>query len=123
MRMMERNMSTFYYMLYLGKKEILDDWDNATGEYESIYSDPMEMRANISPSKGESQVEVFGNLTNYEKTIVISDVNCPIDENTILFIDKGVEFEDGVPKYDYTVRRVGKSLNSISYAISKVEVS
>lgn len=50
--------------------------------------------------------------------------NCPIDENTLLFVDKEPEFgNDGNPLCDYRVRRVAKSLNSISYAISKVTVS
>ena len=42
----------------------------------------------------------------------------------MLFIDKKPQYdEDGKPLYDYQVRRVAKSLNSISYAVSKVTVS
>ena len=41
----------------------------------------------------------------------------------MLFIDKAPEFKDGKPTFDYTVRRVAKSLNAISYAVSKVKVS
>ena len=49
---------------------------------------------------------------------------CYLDENTVLFIDKEPEFDNaGKPIYDYTVRRVAKSLNFISYAVSKVKVS
>ena len=56
--------------------------------------------------------------------IVTDDLSCPIDENTVLFIDKEPEYDDnGNPLYDYIVKRVAKSLNSISYAVSKVTVS
>ena len=66
---------------------------------------------------------MFGNLESYDKVIITDDMDCPIDENTVLFIDKDPEFKDGKPTFDYTVRRVAKSLNTISYAVSKVKVS
>jgi hypothetical protein len=66
---------------------------------------------------------MFGNLESYDKVLVTDDMSCPIDENTVLFVDSKPGYNQGVPTYDYTVRRVAKSLNSISYAISKVKVS
>ena len=50
-------------------------------------------------------------------------MDCPIAEDTVLFVDKNPEYKDGKPLYDYIVKRVAKSLNSISIAISKVNVS
>ena len=51
-------------------------------------------------------------------------MTCPIDENTVLFVDKEPEYDaDGTPIYDYFVRRVAKSLNCISIAIAKVKTS
>ena len=82
------------------------------------------MRANVSAATGQSQVEQFGNLENYDKVVVTDDMTCPINENTVLFIDKEPAFDSqGKPLYDYTVKRVAKSLNSISIAVSKVKVS
>ena len=47
-----------------------------------------------------------------------------MDENTVLFIDKAPEYdEEGSPLYDYRVKRVATSINSISYAVEKVSVS
>ena len=67
---------------------------------------------------------MFGNLESYDKVLITDDMSCPIDENTVLFVDKEPEFsQEGVPLFDYRVRRVAKSLNNISYAISKVTVS
>lgn len=124
MRILERNKSTFYYLLYTGKTPVLDEDENETGEYDVGYGEPVEMRANVSAATGQSQVEQFGNLENYDKVIVTDDMTCPINENTVLFIDKEPSYDAlGKPQYDYTVKRVAKSLNSISIAVSKVKVS
>ena len=124
MRILERNKSTFYYLLYTRKTPVLDDEGYETGEQDVKYGEPVEMRANVSAATGQSQVEQFGNLENYDKVIVTDDMTCPINENTVLFIDKEPSYdEQGKPQFDYTVKRVAKSLNSISIAVSKVKVS
>ena len=124
MILLERNKSTLYYLLYGGKTHVLDDEGYETGEYDVTYGEPVEMRANVSAATGQSQVEQFGNLENYDKVIVTDDITCPINENTVLFIDKEPSYDSqGRPQYDYTVKRVAKSLNSISIAVSKVKVS
>lgn len=119
-----RNDSPFYYCLYADKIPIVDEYGNETGENQVAYADPVKMYANISPASGAAQTEQFGNLENYDKVIVTRDMDCPINENSVLFIDKEPEYSlDGDPMYDYTVRRVAKSLNSISIAVRKVNVS
>lgn len=123
MKTMERNKTAFWYMTYAGSAPVLDEYGNEIGT-EVTYNEPVMLRANISPATGSSQVEQFGSLAGYDKVIVTDDVNCPIDENSVLFIDKAVEFtDDGKPLYDYTVKRVARSLNSVSYAVTKVSVS
>ena len=138
MRCLKRNKQTFYYCLYDSASDIKDTNGNLTGEQKIAYHEAVEMQANISPATGQSNIEQFGNLENYDKVIVTADMNCPIDENTVLFIDKDPEYpiigqtQDTPPKpvydytqpiYDYVVRRVSKSLNSISIAVRKVTVS
>ena len=146
MKALKRNQKTFYYCLFSEKIPIIDEYGNETGESIVIYADPVPMKANISQATGQSNTEQFGNLENYDKVIVTDDLRCPIDENSVLFIDKEPEFTEGVtidyqqsdtlfgentatpvtvqtPVYDYTVRRVAKSLNSISIAVKKVSVS
>ena len=81
-------------------------------------------KANISPATGVSQVEQFGKELKYDKVIVLDDITCPIDENSVLFVDKQPEKDDdGNLLFDYIVKKVARSLNSVSIAISKVEVS
>lgn len=124
MKLMSINQRYFYYALLLRQDPIYDEWGNETGETKLVYANPVKMMANISAAGGASQVEQFGNLTGYSRVIVTSDMSCPIDENTVLFIDKEAEFsDDGTPVYNYVVKRVAKSLNSISYAVSEADVS
>ena len=123
MKTMERNKTAFWYMTYADRVPVTDEYGNEIGELVT-YNDPVMLRANISPATGSSQVEQFGSLAGYDKVIVTDDVSCPIDENSVLFIDKAVEItDDGKPLYDYTVKRVARSLNSVSYAVTKVSVS
>lgn len=124
MRCMERNKRTFWYCLYDHKEPIIDEDGNETGEEQIVYKPAKSLRANISAASGSSQVEQFGALSGYDKVIVTDDMSCPIDEHSILFLDKKPEYgEDGRPLYDYIVKRVAKSMNSISYAVTKVSVS
>ena len=83
-----------------------------------------ELNEGHATASGETQVEVFGHLDDYDKVIVLGNADCPINENSVLFVDKKPEYDqNGDPLFDYTVKRVARSLNSVSYAIRKVEVS
>ena len=124
MRCMQRNKTACYYCLYKGEEPVIDENGDETGEKQIAYAEPVLLRANISPATGNTSVEQFGNSLQYDKVIVIDDVACPIDEHTVLFIDKAPAFDyDGAPLFDYIVKKVARSLNSVSIAISKVEVS
>lgn len=124
MKLMKRNLKPVYYCLYKGREPLLDEDGNETGEYQVGYEVPVKMMCSVSPATGYAQVNMFGNLESYDKVLITDNTDCPIDENSLLFVDKEPEFgNDGNPLCDYRVRRVAKSLNSISYAISKVTVS
>ena len=123
MKLLERNKSIFWYLLYDRKEPIVDEYGNETGEERVVYKKAISAKASISAATGSAQIEQFGNFVGYDKVIVTDDRTCSIDENTVLFIDKEPEYADGKPLYDYIVKRVAKSPNYISYAVSKVEVS
>lgn len=121
---MERNKSVFYYALFKEKVPCKDDEGNDTGEERIVYEAPAPMRANISAATGASNIEQFGSDLKYDKVIVIDDNKCPINENSVLFVDAPPsQDEDGNFLFDYIVKKIARSLNSISIAISKVEVS
>ena len=150
MKILNRNRQTFWYCLYDAEtgtdNRIVDADGNETGEVILNYVNPVEMKASISPASGNAGLEIFGTLEGYDKVIITDDLSCPIREDTVLFVDKQPEFAEVtnleviesqtllgddtvvehqyvVPLYDYTVTRVSKSLNSISYAIRRVTVS
>lgn len=134
MRMMERNKSRFFYALYKEKVQKTDEYGNVTGEYEIIRDNPVEFFANISAAKGETSTRQFGDSETYDKVIVMDKDAPPIDEYTVLWVDKTPQLnEDGslatsdegeiITPHDYIVKKVAKSLNSVSIAINKVTVS
>ena len=142
-----RNDTGFWYCLLDPTIEhaVIDEYGNETGEIIPHYEEAVSFDANISPATGQAQVEQFGNLDSYDKVIVTRDMNCPIDEHSVLFIEKEPEYTEVItheivegqalyaddeivevayqqPKNDYIVKRVAKSLNSISIAVRKVDV-
>lgn len=124
MKCLERNKVPFHYALFVKIESGKDEYGNESGEPRIIYSEPILAKANISPASGVSQAEQFGKDLNYDKVIVIDDVDSSIDENTVFFIDKlPSRDEDGNLLFDYIVRKIAVSLNSISIAISRVDVS
>lgn len=124
MKLMERNKVPFWYCLFDRKEPILDEDGNDTGDQKVFYAEAVPIRANVSSATGTAQIEQFGNLDHYDKVIVTEDMSCPIDETTVLFVDKEPEYDaEGQPLYDYIVRRVARSLNVVAYAIRKVSVS
>ena len=124
MKGMRRNMRTFYYQLFSTSVPVYDANGWETGEKSVGYLSPVEFKANISPATGEASVQQFGTFTDYDKVISTCDMTCPIDENTVLFVDNVPAYKDGklTNAHDYVVTKVAKSLNVISIAIKKVTV-
>lgn len=134
MRCMNQNKSKFFYSLYEGREAIVNEQGRKTGEYKVIHGNPIEGRANISAAKGETQTRQFGENESYDKVIVMDFVETPIDEYSILWIDSEPKLNDDgslavndegeiITPHDYVVKKVAKSLNCVSIAVSKVTVS
>jgi hypothetical protein len=130
---MNRNKVAFYYSLYEGREPITDEYGNVTGEYDIKRGNPIKGYANISAAKGETETRQFGESITYDKVIVMDGENFQIDEYSVLWVDTSPMLdEDGslmmgeeggvLTPHDYIVMAVAKSLNSVSIAISKVNV-
>lgn len=139
-----RNDRDFWFCQYdpTVQHRIIDANGNETGEVVPHYGEAIPFWANISPAAGAAQFEQFGNMGSYDKVIVTRDMDCPINENSVLFIDKEPEYTevdtfdiaDGgsddelepvtylLPKYDYLVKLVAKGLDAIAIAVRKVDV-
>ena len=115
---MLRNMRNFYYATYKEKIEMKDEYGNTSGEYEVIYSNPIKCKGNISSAQGEVQNRQFGDSESYDKVIALSNIDVPIDEHSILWVDTLPSLnDDGTTDtpYDYIVKKVARSLNRIKY--------
>ena len=116
MRLCNRNVKTIYYALQTGTQPIMDEWGNETGEYKTLYTEPVAIKMNVSPARGQASTEMFGEDLNYTKSMVTTDLTCPIDEYSRLWVDKPT-----TESHDYIVVLVAKSINNIAYAIKKVD--
>lgn len=134
MRCMNRNKVKFYYALYESREPIMNQYGKPSGQHKVIYGNPIEEYANISAAKGETQTRQFGENESYDKVIVMDLGTLSIDEYSILWVDTEPQLnEDGslavnnkgevITPHDYVVKKVAKSLNNVSIAISKVTVS
>lgn len=122
MRKLKRNQRKLFYAQYNNKIPILDSDGYETGDYETGYSAPVSFYGNISAGKGSSQEEVFGKELEFSRTIYITDMTCPINEHSLIWIEtEPVLKPDGTAdpdSADYTVAtRPARSLNSIMIAI------
>ena len=125
MRGLTRNKRRFYYATLTAEVQHTDEWGNLTSEYDPHYSAPIEAWGNISPARNADNVSMFGMDLNYDKQLVMCPANVPIDEYCVLWVDTmpvlAVDGSTETP-FDYVVRRVARSINSVTIALSKVDV-
>lgn len=130
---MKRNQKNFWYALFESDASIVDDHGYESGESSITYGNPVRCRANISPAQGEAAVRQFGEDLRYDRILVMDDPGTPIDELAVLWIDREPELNDdgtlatsengtALTPWDYVVKGVARSLNSVSIAVSRVNV-
>ncbi len=119
MRSLLRNQQPVFYKLYEGREEIVDEYGNPTGSYIPLYSELKSAMLCVSPNKGNSEVQQFGTLEDYDRTMTTADTGVPIDEDSVLWVD-GAD-TDG--PYNYIVKKRAPWKNSIQFAIQRVTVS
>lgn len=118
MRTLNRNKRKIYYALYIGEAIDYDEYGNETGETTPVYDPAVELKCNVSAATGADAVQAFGSFTNYIRTMCVSDPNCPIDENAIVWF--GI---DPSEPHNYIVTRRADSKNGVLYALQEVTVT
>ncbi len=113
MRDLKRNQVLVNFRHYLGDKEIVDEYGNATADYSSEFGEEQQLLMSVSANKGDYSEQMFGNVLDYDRTMLISDPKCPINENSRVTIDG----------QNYVVKAVARSLNVSQYAIKRIEVT
>ena len=125
MRCLHRNKVRIFYANYVSRDPIKDEYGNLTGEYKIQYGGPQEAAGNVSAARGEVTTRQFGDDESYDRVIVMDDPNVPIKKSSILWIETmPVIKSDSTTDtpHDYIVKQVAPSLNSVSIAVSKVNV-
>lgn len=112
MRNLKRNQQLIYYSNLTDEQ--LDEWGNKG----SGYGLPQPYKISVSPNTGETAYSGFGVSLEYDRTMVTTDMQCPINEYSRLWI--GIEPTE---PHNFEVRKKAPNLNQILYAIQQVEVS
>lgn len=126
MRTLNRNKVRIFYANYHDKIPLRDEYGNLTGEYDTVYDNPVEIMANVSAARGEATTRQFGDDERYDRVIVLDDPKFPITVSSRLWIDTLPQISnDGTTDtpHDYIVKQVASSLNSVSIAVNKVNVN
>ena len=128
MHTLERNKQEFWYALKISSEEVRDKDGLLHGDDTEItYSEPVLTAMSMSISSGANNLgsqgmvvlDPFGISTAYTHRLTTEDMDCPIDEESILWIDKTPE--DG--EHNFKVVRVARSLNHIIYYVKECDVS
>ena len=118
MRNLKRNQQTIYYRNYESYDDEFDEYGNLTGSLVKKYGEIKECKISVSGNKGSADNQMFGINLDYDRTMSTSDMNCDIDEFTILWVDTSTD-----KPHDYEVVKRSPTLNQIVFAIKKVTVS
>lgn len=109
MRMLIRNKQPIIVRNLVSKTEIIDEYGNATGQFQLNFSEPQEIKGNVSSAVGAAEARIFGIVDGYDKVIVLEDLG-QISETSEIW-------QEG---YKHIVVRIAKSLNNVSLAVRKV---
>lgn len=128
---LNRNKQQIWYALFTGEAEEIDAFGQHTGRFAPTYTAPISTAINVREARGESFLAPNGIETEYSRRLVTCDMDCPLDIDTILWIDIEpyvTEIVDGDPvirniPYNYVVSGVAKSINNITYYAKEVNVS
>ena len=123
MRNLKLNQKKYIGLNFVGEIEIKDARGFLTGEKKLSYGDEIEFESHISGASGSAILDNNGIVIEYDKSIVLTKVKFEkygFNENSVFFIDKKVQFDNGTPLYDYRVSRIAEVLNDVVIAVKKV---
>lgn len=147
MRLCARNKQDLWFANRLSEEMVTDPNGLKTGEKKQNYGEPQKIRVSVSASSGANnlgsqgmaELTPYGIGTGYTHNAVTEDMNCPMDEESIVWYGREptqtvriTEMVNGeliteervvdVP-YNYRVVRKAESLNHLIYYLKEVDVS
>lgn len=117
MQNLARNDTVVWYCLYTGQTEIIDSYGNKTGTFTKTYGPLQSAMLMVAPNKGDAYEAIFGTLKDYDRAMTTADTSCPIDEETILWLDNAPTSGP----YTHYVKKRAPWKNSIAFAAKQVE--
>ena len=133
MRTMTRNRRAFYYAS-LASTVMGTDKDGNYTEEKHAYSDPVKAYGVFTPASGIASPQLFGMNEVYDKEITLNKGETFLAVGSVLWVDTPISLDnqghlakddDGnvITPPNYYVVGVSESLNFVSVAIRKVNVS
>ena len=147
MRLLARNKQTLWFANPANSTWVVDKNGLKTGEKETTYGTHQSAKMSIAissgannlGSQGMAELERYGLVTGYTHRATTEDMNCPINEESIIWFgvphERTVESQvevNGVMQtvqtteplpYNFTVVRKARSLNHLIYYLKEVDVS
>src|SRR5574344_583707 len=126
MRLCERNKQPLWYANYVSHTEIVDEYNNATGEYTITYSAPTKAAWNVNVVESDSDVAMFG-VQAFDTIVGVAEKDgFPLSETSILWYGVTPEIkQDGTTDTAHNYRVVGirPSLNTVRFYAQRVDVT
>lgn len=125
MRALNRNKQTVWWASYLSKTEILDEYDNPTGQYQITYSTPRKANWNVSYVESDAEVQMFGIHSKDALRIVADKKGFSLNESSILWFGKNPPspYSSTSPKHNYAIAGIRPSLNEMVFYAKRVDAS
>lgn len=130
---MEINKSTIWYsnLVHGGNVPVRDSNGLLTGSVKQTYTTPTPVRVALSESiglnnltaQGVAELRSYGVTTNYTHRMITEDMDCPINEESIIWHDRDPGDNPYDVPYNFRVVRVSKTLNYKMYYLRQVYVS
>ena len=124
---LQSNRQKIYYGELEGYTDLVDENGYKTGEKVNVYSTPSPFLIYVSPAKGENSWNPYGIGDEYSNVMSTNDRTCPIQEDSVLWVGIDPQIDEITGKatveHNYIVTRKAPGLNSILYAIKRVDVS
>lgn len=115
MRNLHRNMREMHYAPIVGTEPVLDEYGNDTLEVRTVYGAITALSCNISANAGQEAAQVFGQLSNYSRTVSLPSGKCPLSEGSQVWFGVSIEGPN-----NYVVVKVADSKNGYLVALREV---
>ena len=113
MRTLLKNKREMYYANPVGTQQIYDAYGYITNDVETLYEDPVLLKANYSACSGQEATAIFGDISNYSRTILLDE--CPIVEGAKIWIGRDTTLEA-----NYKATKIADSINVFAIALTEI---